>query len=607
MDALIHLAISYWWLLAAVFLVVTFKLWLRLFGVIIIPQNTMGLVNKRFVLLGSNRTLPDGAIIALKGEAGYQSDTLAPGLHIGLWPWQYEIDVVPFTTIHEGCLGVVESRDGIPLSGGRVLARFVDCDSFQNARSFLENGGQRGPQIAVIPPGTYRINTQLFTVVEEEATEVPDDKVGVITTKDGTPLPTGEIAGGETSGHNMFQDGQTFVDRGGFKGLQVQVIMAGRYNINPRFASVEFFDLTQVPIAHVGVVISYVGEVGEDVSGDSFQHGNLVQKNHKGVWDEPLDPGMYPINPRTHKVELVPTANVVLNWATGKNEAHNLDKNLSTISVRSKDGFKFNLDVSQIIHVPRAKAPLVIARVGSMQNLVTQMLEPTIGNDFRNAAQNADVIDFIRERTKRQEEAKVRIAATLNEYNVVAVDTLIGDMSPPEELMKTLTDRKIAEEQQSTFATQMTTEDARTKLQKAKALADTQADVVGAERRVQIAEFDAQSAVKKAEGVARAKKIDADADAEVTQVNGQAEAGKILSIGQSEAKVSEQKVAAMGQENYTAIAVATALATSGQRLVPEIVAGDDSGSGSLVNLLLAKSLRGDGVAKADAQALVKDR
>ena len=65
--------------------------------------------------------------------------------------------------------------------------------------------------------------------------------------------------------------------------------------------------------------------------------------------------------------------------------------------MRSKDGFRFTLDVSQIIHVPRSKAPLVIARVGSMANLVTQMLEPTIGNDFRNAAQNADVIDFIRD------------------------------------------------------------------------------------------------------------------------------------------------------------------------------------------------------------------
>ena len=84
------------------------------------------------------------------------------------------------------------------------------------------------------------------------------------------------------------------------------------------------------------------------------------------------------------KVELVPTTNLVLNWASAGSEAHNLDKNLSTITVRSKDGFPFNLDVSQIIHVPTTEAPKVIARFGNMVNLVSQVLEPTIGNYFRN-------------------------------------------------------------------------------------------------------------------------------------------------------------------------------------------------------------------------------
>ena len=107
------------------------------------------------------------------------------------------------------------------------------------------------------------------------------------------------------------------------------------------------------------------------------------------MWVEPLDPGKYPINPYTHKVSNVPTANVVLNWATGKTEAHKLDANLSTITVRSADGFKFNLDVSQIIHIPRNDAPKVIARFGDMSALVTQVLEPTIGNYFRNAAQGS--------------------------------------------------------------------------------------------------------------------------------------------------------------------------------------------------------------------------
>jgi len=115
--------------------------------------------------------------------------------------------------------------------------------------------------------------------------------------------------------------------------------------------------------------------------------------------------------------------------ATGKTEAHKLDANLCTITVRSQDGFTFNLDVSQIIHIPRSDAPKVIARFGSVANLVTQVLEPTIGNYFRNAAQGSDVIDFLKGRQERQADAKSRISAALQDYNVVAVDTLIGDIT----------------------------------------------------------------------------------------------------------------------------------------------------------------------------------
>src|SRR6185436_14822625 len=105
----------------------------------------------------------------------------------------------------------------------------------------------------------------------------------------------------------------------------------------------------------------------------------------------------------------VPTTNLVLNWANARSEAHQLDKNLSTIAVRSKDGFQFNLDVSQIIHIPANEAPKVIARFGSMNNLVSQVLEPTIGNYFRNSAQDSDVISFLGSRKQRQEDANKHI------------------------------------------------------------------------------------------------------------------------------------------------------------------------------------------------------
>lgn len=673
LDGVLSSAISYSWIILLLLVLLMWKQILWFFGVIIIPDNMIGLVTKKFVLWGEHKNLPPGKIVALNGEAGDQVDTLASGVHYCLWPWQYSVVNESLTIIPENFIGVVESRDGAPLSdghiigthvncdmyqdaraflagggqrgpqgmvmpegsyrintllfrvsrekvtsvekdqigvveahggfaipNGRVLAKHVDCNTFQDAHAFLTGGGERGPQISIIPNGQYRINPRLFSIKTVSVVDVPDNMVGIVTTKEGAPLITGEIAGKEVAEHNMFQNGQQFLNEGGFKGLQEQVILAGRYFINPMFATVEIVEMTKVPIANAGVVIAYVGLEGTDVTGDSFKHGNLVKKGQKGVWVEPLDPGKYPINPYTHKVECVPTANVVLNWATGKSEAHNLDKNLSTIAVRSSDGFTFNLDVSQIIHIPRTDAPKVIARFGNVANLVTQVLEPTIGNYFRNTAQGSDVIDFLKGRAQRQADAKDRIAEALKEYNVVAVDTLIGDIAPPEALMKTLTDRKIAEQEQVTFKTQQLAQVARKELAQAQAIADTQSKVVAAEREVEIAEFAANAMVKKAEGDknarvlnaegdAKSKIVNAEADANVFMVVGKAKAENTLAVGTAEAEVIQRKTTAVGQSNYALIEVGRALAEAKIPLVPQIMAGGSGSEGgnSLVNILLA--------------------
>jgi uncharacterized membrane protein YqiK len=585
--------------LGLVILAAAYRPILWFFGIVMVADDSIGVVTKKFAL---GKQLPDGSIIALNGEAGFQADTLTPGLHFRLWPLQYRVELVKFLTVPPGKVGCVEACDGRSLATGRVIARTVACDSFQDARSFLTKGGERGPQMALIGPGTYRINPLLFRVELANVIDIPDNKVGVVTTREGCPLAKGEIAGLTVEGHNLFQDPQTFLDNHGTKGLQEQVLLSGRYFINPRFATIEVVDMFEVPIAHVGVVIAFVGKEGKDVTGDQFRHGNLVSKGEKGVWIEPLDPGKYPINPYTHKVCNVPTANVVLNWATGKTEAHKLDANLSTITVRSADGFKFNLDVSQIIHIPRNDAPKVIARFGGMSALVTQVLEPTIGNYFRNAAQGSDIIDFLKNRSARQEEARRAISGALKEYNVGAVDTLIGDIVPPDQLMKTLTDRKIAEQERVTYETQRQAQEVKQQLEQATALAATQAKVVDAERQVAIAQFNAEAGVRSAEGLGRAKKINAEADAQAKKINaeadatvlrsvGDAEAAKTNAVGSAEAAVIKLKIASMESGNYAMVQVAEALAKSGVKLVPDIVAGGGNAGGTLVDVLLANMIR----------------
>jgi uncharacterized membrane protein YqiK len=597
-----------------------YKFILRVFfGLVIVPEDRIGLVTKKFVLFG-NQELPEGRIIATQGQAGYQAQTLAPGVYFWKWIWQYAITFQPFTIIPTGKIGLILAKDGRELETGHILARKVDCDSFQDAAAFLVNGGRKGRQTAIVAPGSYRINTFLFEVELTDMTVIPDNAVGVVTTMEGRPLEEGQIAGKIITGHNKFQDVDKFLDSEGFKGLQEQAILAGTYFLNPWFIKLEMVKMTEIPIGHVGVVISYVGSEGVDLSGVEFKHGNIVAKGSKGVWAEPLGPGKYPINPYIMKVELVPTTNLVLNWASARSESHQLDKNLSTITVRSKDGFPFNLDVSQIIHIPTTEAPKVIARFGNMNNLVSQVLEPTIGNYFRNSAQDSDVIAFLGTRKERQQSAREHIGKVLDQYNVHGVDTLIGDIVPPESLMKTLTDRKLAEEQKITYETEKRAQETRQTLEKETAIADIQKEIVKADQGVLIAERIADASVKKATGDANSVRLQATAesdrmkllasaeaertrlvakanaeqiewlakaDAEKISLTGNAEAEKILAIGKSNAESYKLSVEAMGGDNFTQLKVIEAIATEKVKIMPDVLigGGGDSANGGISGLL----------------------
>lgn len=605
---------GYWWVLLIVLCLVLYKVILRfLFGMVIVPEDRIGLVTKKFVLLGTDKELPDGRILATKGEAGFQAKTLAPGLYFAKWFWQYDVTMEPFTIIPEGQIGLVLAKDGNAIPTGNILARAVDCDNFQDAEKFLVNGGQRGRQTAYITAGSYRINTMLFQVSVTDMVRIQESRVGIVTTLDGHPIEAGQIAGKTIDGHNNYQNFDNFLQNGGNRGLQPQVILAGSYNLNPWAVQVEEIPMTEIPIGYVGVVISFIGAEGTDLTGAEFKHGNIVNKGDKGVWIEPLGPGKYPINVYTMKVELVPTTNLVLNWATARSEAHNLDKNLSTITVRSKDGFPFNLDVAQIIHVPTTEAPKVIARFGNMVNLVSQVLEPTIGNYFRNSAQDSDVIAFLSTRKERQESAKAHIKKVLDEYNVNAVDTLIGDIVPPESLMKTLTDRKLAEEQKVTYETEKKAQETRQGMEKETAIADMQKEIVKAQQGVEIAERLANATVKKSEGDAASVKVAVGAEAEATKMRaqaeseairlkasaqaeqialtGNAEAQKILAIGKSTAEAYELAVKALGGENFTRYKITEELSKGNIKLIPDILIGGNNGNGgSAIDGLLGLKL-----------------
>jgi len=557
-------------------------------GAVLIQERQVGIVVKRF----GARGLPPGHLIALSGEAGYQADTLAPGLHFGYWRWQYRIIKVPVTVVPQGEIALVLAADGTAIPNERILGKIVDSDNFQDARKFLANGGEKGRQLGLLTAGTYRINLALFTVISSataaehgmhagqlELHRVAADMVGIVTTLDGHPIEAGEIAGPTIPGHDNFQKAQGFLDGGGRRGLQEQILLSGTWNLNPWFAQVEQVPMVQIPIGYIGVVISFVGKAHEDVSGVEFKHGDLVNPGHKGVWVTPLYPGKHPLNTRVMKVELVPTTNIVLNWAS-RTEAHHFDEKLSSITVRSKDGFAFNLDVSQIIHVGALDAPKVISRVGSMQNLVDHVLQPIVGNYFRNSAQDYTVLDFLSARSHRQVEAAEHIRKAIGAYDVQAIDTLIGDINPPAELMTTQTDRKIAEEQRKTYETQRAAQEQRQQLVRQTSLADIQHQVVGAEQGVNIAELKANASVKQAAG-----------DAESTRLRALGEAQAIRATGDAKAQAYRAGVESLGTQGYTVMQLMQIVGERNVRIVPDVAVNGANGGNGLVDGLLGVMLK----------------
>lgn len=581
-------------------------------GLVVIGEQEVGIVVKKVSFIG--KSLPAGRLVALNGEAGYQADTLAPGWHWFYWPWQFSVRKESVVTVPQGEIALLVANDGASIPPDRMLGKVVECDNFQDARKFLTHSGEKGRQMGFLTAGTYRINTALFEVIiatnankhdmtpaDLRVHTVQPDKVGIVTTLDGIPIEAGEIAGSTVNGHNNFQNGQKFIQAGGRRGLQEQILLSGSWNINPWFAKVMQVPMTAIPIGYVGVVISYVGEAPEDVSGAAFTHGNLVHPGHKGVWTEPLYPGKHPLNTEVMKVELVPTTNIVLNWS-GRTERHSYDAKLASLTVRSKDGFAFDLEVAQIIHVGAKDAPKVISRVGAMQNLVDHVLEPTIGNYFRNSAQECTVLDFLSARSERQAEAAEFIKVALRIYDVQAIDTLIGDIEPPAALMQTQTDRKIADEQRKTYEVQQMAQTQRQQLVRETALADIQQEMVKSEQSVSIADLKAKAQIKQATG-----------EAESTKLKASGEADAIRATGTARADTYRAGVEALGSQSYTAMQIMQIIGERNVRLIPDILvsSGSSGGGGNglvdgLLSLILWNQAKSGQMAETpDAPALPK--
>ena len=189
-----------------------------------------------------------------------------------------------------------------------------------------------------------------------------------------TPRLSNCCSASKNSLHNNYQDLQAFLDSGGKIGLQHDPLLYGAYLLNPFLVRVELVPMLVVNQGEVAVMKSFVGLPTNDTSGVEFKFGSIVRPGHRGIWQEPLRTGKYALNPRIYAAEIVPTSILTLNWAAAVSQAHSLDMHLSPIEGKSREGFIFRIDLQVQIHVPDTRAPKVISMVGTMQNLVNEVL-----------------------------------------------------------------------------------------------------------------------------------------------------------------------------------------------------------------------------------------
>ncbi len=437
------------------------------------------------------------------------------------------------------------------------------------------------------------------------------DLVGVVTALEGEPLPSGDIAsrlggfediaaieasnaGGSTTTtdaelidlllgskntlHNNYQDFQAFLDHGGKIGLQHDPLLYGAYLLNPFLVRVDLVPMLVVNQGEVAVIKGFVGLPTADTSGSEFKFGSIVRPGHRGIWQEPLRTGKYAINPRVYAAEIVPTFILTLNWADATSEAHDLDAQLSSIVGKSREGFIFKIDLQVQIHVPDTKAPKVISMVGTMRNLVSEVLQSAVGNHFRNTLQALEAIKFIETRREVQAAAFEAITRYLSQYEVETKGVYIQDVAFPQELVLVLTQREIANQEKATFEEQQRAETSRIEMEKAKGTANMQSQLASAQVGVQIKTNEAQAREQEAKGDAAYVQLTGEAEAARRQAIGLAEAKATEALGLARATGFEAQKDALGGPATAVVAVANAVADGHITVVPEVLVTGGGGS-----------------------------
>jgi uncharacterized membrane protein YqiK len=601
------------------------------------------------------------AFIKQGGVKGIQLRTLPPGLW-PIHPYLFRMSVAKTTVIPQGKVGIIIAADGAPLDPGRLLAKAIEGHlSFQNAELFVASGGQRGPQVDILTPGTYRILTEsepledgseikpgLFTIRLYDATMINENEIGLVEALDGAALNAGDYVAESIPGHDNFQDGHEFINSSGQRGPQKDILLPGTYYINPQLFKVIPESAKEVKPGEVAVIVSNTGKDPSDeirrqmaakvrermereekeqaeqtaarldtiddkrtaeeiknelMTGDpadrrldeGAHEAYVVPEGYRGIQETVVGPGRYYVNTLAITPIIIPTTNQTVEWTSGE-----VVNTFNPFEVISKDGFTMQLEVRVVFRVKPEDAPFMVAKIGGIERLIQNVMHPLIDSIFRNQASESSAMAYLQNRHEEQERAEARVRAHLLKYHVDVVNVLICHIHLPEELMKTQTEKILAEQRQNMYNAQREAEEKRIQLERTKSQADNQKDLMGATVGVEIAGKRAEQ--RKAEG---------EGEAHYILQTGKAEAEKVRLMGEAQGVAYHEQVNALGAQGVALVEVLKVIGEKGVRITPDIMAsggaGGGDGGGGIGTLLLLNLFRNQMNLPASNGEKIRDR
>jgi uncharacterized membrane protein YqiK len=597
------------------------------------------------------------AFIKQGGVKGIQLRTLQPGKW-AIHPYLFGVSIANVTVIPPGKVGVITASDGTQLDQGRLHGKAISGHkNFQDAEQFIHNGGQKGPQVEILTPGTYRIHTQsvsiddpndirpgVFTIRLFDATVISENQIGLVEALDGAPLDPRDYVATPVTGHDNFQDSNAFITAGGQRGPQKDILLPGTYYINPLLFKVIPENAKEVRPGEVAVIVSNTGkdpseevrramaqkirerlereeqeqmhiaaekldkvdgenatideikaELGSgdpaDKRLDSGAHeAYVVPEGYRGIQESVVGPGRYYVNTLAVSPIVIPTTNQTVEWTAGE-----VANTFDPFEVISKDGFTMQLEVRVVFRVKPEDAPFMVAKIGDVTRLIQNVMHPLIDSIFRNQASESSAMAYLQNRHEEQERAEARVRMHLLKYHVDVVNVLICHIRLPEELMKTQTEKILAEQRQNMYDAQREAEVKRIELERTSSQADNQKSLMEATVGVDIAGKRSEQRKKEAEG-----------EAYYISETGKAEAEKMRLIGEAQGVAYKEQVNALGANGVAIVETLKVIGEKGVRITPDIMAsgGGASGDGGGIGTLLLLNLFRDQMKKNDGSPVV---